>query len=94
MDKSLSLCPYLKNPAQGKDSLCDLGINFAYIGSNRDICRVCPISNISRLPLCNNAEIQLFVNNELPEPAIEVKFYCYQNSNNSTESRCAACPNN
>jgi hypothetical protein len=84
-------CLFLKDDPHTEDKRCAAGVNFVNVGPNRALCQVCPLSNLSDLPLCPNTEVYTYIRNSPEGTLIEVEFYCLANDI-QPEERCQGCP--
>jgi len=87
-------CRFLRTDFRSKDELfCTVGVNFAAVGPDRAICRVCSLSELGKLPLCPNVNIYTYLRAG-PSGVTEVgvKFDCLAGTEMLAEARCDHCP--
>ncbi len=84
-------CPFLEDEHLLEGKRCTAGVNFASVGPDRKLCRLCPLSDLGTLPLCPNIEVFTFTRNSPEGIFIEAEFGCLANDL-PTEERCQSCP--
>ncbi len=84
-------CPFLEDDPLMEGKLCTAGVNFANVGTDRERCRLCPLSNPVNTPLCPNVEVFTFIRNSPEGIFIEAEFDCLANDL-PMEERCQSCP--
>ncbi len=84
-------CPFLEDEHLLEGKRCTAGVNFASVGPNRALCRLCQLSDLGTLPLCPNVEVFTFIRNSPEGIFIEAEFDCLANDL-QPEERCQSCP--
>lgn len=86
-------CQFLKSDQFRHELRCSAGVNFAFVGSDRAVCRVCPLAELGHLPLCPNADVYTFLTGSLSGTArVEVTFACLADAVVRATAQCAQCP--
>ena len=72
---------------------CMAGINFASVGPDRALCRVCPLADLGDVALCKHADVCTTLRKDKSgAPLIEVSVWCAPgNSTTDDAARCARC---
>ncbi len=85
-------CQFLKPDRSGLELDCTAGVNFSSVGTDRALCRVCPLTDLGGVPLCPNVDVYTFLRNG-PDGAtvVEVEYACLANADLSTDARCQNC---
>jgi len=84
-------CPFLEIGKTTESKYCNAGINFRIVGANRELCQLCPFSDISDSPLCPNADLYAFLQKTENGMIITVRFDCLEDDLPS-EDHCQECP--
>jgi hypothetical protein len=86
-------CHFLKPDLLAHGLRCTAGVNFASVGPDREVCRVCPLADLGDLPLCPNVDVYTHLAWCASATArVEVEFSCLVDSAAPTEGHCARCP--
>ena len=85
-------CPFLDERCPDRGKCCDAGVNFASVGEDRALCRVCPLAEMDEQSLCPNAEVYTFLKHNASSVTIHVEFFCMEEMNLPAEKRCRNCP--
>ena len=90
------ICPFLSRNHR-QEQICNVGINFDYVGRNREMCRVCPLANLGDVPLCKNLEVYAFADRVVDKSNGNVEFFRIvlietECPTNPAQDRCAGCP--
>jgi len=69
------------------------GINFAAVGADRALCRVCPMADLGDVHLCEHVDVCTVLSKDKTGALlIEVNVWCaLGNSATHDEERCARC---
>jgi hypothetical protein len=84
-------CLFLEDDPFMEGKMCSAGVNFANVGPDRAICRLCKLSNLGDVPLCPNVEVYTYYCNSTEGAFVEVDFYCQANDL-QPQARCQSCP--
>ena len=84
-------CPFLEDEHLMEVKRCTAGVNFASVGPNRALCRLCRLSDLSTLPLCPNVEVYTYVHNSPEGGFMDIEFDCLADDL-PAEARCQSCP--
>jgi len=90
--KMKDFCLFLDERYPYRGKCCDAGVNFASVGEDRALCRVCPLAEMEEQPLCPNAEVYTFLEHNASSVTIQVEFFCMEEMNLPAEKRCQNCP--
>jgi hypothetical protein len=86
-------CQFLEPESFGHGLRCAAGINFASVGSDREMCSVCPLARLGDLPFCPNVDVYTYLRRSASATvSVEVEFVCLLDAAAPTEARCARCP--
>jgi len=86
-------CQFLKSDQFRHELHCSAGVNFTFVGSDRALCRVCPLAELGDLPLCPNADVYAFLTGTVSATArVEVKSACLADAAMRATAQCAQCP--
>ena len=84
-------CQFLEPAVFARELRCAAGVNFASVGPDREVCRVCPLAELGDLPLCLNVDVYTYLKGN-SAAAVEGEFACLTDAATPPEARCARCP--
>lgn len=86
-------CQFLEPAVFDRELRCAAGVNFASVGPQREVCRVCPLAELGDLPLCPNVDVYTYLKgNSATAVEVKVEFACLADAATPAEARCARCP--
>lgn len=87
-----TFCEFLGKDRSGA-LRCKVGLNFASVGSERALCRTCPLADLGDTPLCPNADVYTSLQRDSTGAFIvRTTTDCSLPVNAPAEARCTACP--
>ena len=85
-------CQFLKKYPDRKQAICTAAINFCAVGANREICRICPLSELGTRAVCDHMDVYVYQERYRDDLAITVEVFCDHLDDVAEWSRCPACP--
>jgi hypothetical protein len=86
-------CRFLENDLHSRMLRCGAGVNFASVGTSRELCKTCSLSNLGNGPLCPHLEMYTFLSKDSSGGHIVVAEYeCFADPSLPAEERCHHCP--
>lgn len=86
-------CQYLKPERFGYGLRCAAGVNFASVGQDRAVCRVCPLAQLGNVPLCPNLEVYTYLQGGFSNTTrVDVECACLTDATTRAAAQCVQCP--
>ena len=85
-------CQFLKIYPDRKQAICTAAINFCTVGANREICRICPLSEMGTNAVCDHMDVYVYQERYRDDLVITVEVFCDHIDDVDEWSRCSACP--
>ncbi len=85
-------CQFLKKYPDRKQAICTAAINFCAVGANRELCRICPLSELGTNVVCDHMDVYVYQERYRDDLAITVEVFCDHEDDVDEWSRCSACP--
>jgi hypothetical protein len=87
-------CRFLENDLHSQMLRCGAGVNFSSVGTSRELCQTCSLSNLGNVPLCPHIEVYTFLSKDSTGAwLIQAEFECFADPSLPSEERCQNCPN-
>ena len=85
-------CQFLKIYPDRKQAFCIAAINFYAVGTDREICRICPLSELGTRAVCDHMDVYVYQERYRDDLKITVEVFCAHDDDVGEWSRCSACP--
>ena len=70
---------------------CTAGVNFGSVGSDRALCRLCPLADLGQIPLCPYVDVHTWLRNGPSGATIEAELVCRADAEALSQLRCQGC---
>jgi len=86
-------CPFLVRKRDDAEPRCSVGVNFAYVGRDRALCRTCPLAALPHVRECEFADIYITLRRDkATRPEMQLYVDCLAPEGVAMEARCSECP--